>query len=195
MRSGKTLRDRRNKSHEQNHPENFYSTPEIFTEWLLENEEFDGLILEPACGDGRMAKVLKAEGYHVRCSDIIDRGYKPMMIRDFFDWKLADNIVTNPPYNLAEEFVRHALAIGLGKVAMVLRLNFLESAGRYKLFRQHPPARIYVVSQRTSMMPAIKRANGKMKAANAVSYAWFVWERGVTDTHLRWLRPRSRNAE
>lgn len=192
MRSGKTLRDRRNKDHEANHPENFYSTPEIFTEWLLEEEEFEGLILEPACGDGRMAEVLKAEGYHVRCSDIVDRGYKPMMTRDFFKWKLIDNIVTNPPYDLAEEFVRHALAICPGKVAMLLRLNFLESAGRYKLFRQHPPKVVYAVSQRTSMMPAIMRKNGKMKAANAVSYAWFVWERGQTDTRLRWLRPRNK---
>ena len=41
MRSGKTLRDRRNKDHETDHPENFYSTPEIFTEWLLEEEEFE----------------------------------------------------------------------------------------------------------------------------------------------------------
>ena len=116
MRSGKTLRDRRNKDHEKDHPENFYSTPEIFTEWLLENEEFEGLILEPACGDGRMAKVLKAEGYHVRCSDIVDRGYKPMLIRNFFDWKVVDNIVTNPPYDLAEEFVRHGVKTAVSSI-------------------------------------------------------------------------------
>jgi uncharacterized protein DUF4326 len=167
----------------------FYSTPEIYTEWLLENEEFEEEICEVACGDGRMAKVLKAEGYHVVATDLHKRGYGAK--KDFFDIKVCRNIVTNPPFELAEEFIHHALAICPGKVCMLLRLNFLESQGRYRrLWRKRPPARVYVASQRVSMMPAIMRANGKMKAANAISYAWFVWDGKSKVTELRWLRPR-----
>lgn len=193
MRSGKTLRDRRLKSSIEENPENFYSTPEVFTEWLLDVEEFDGEIIEPAVGDGRMAKVLKKEGYYVIGSDIVNRGYPMRRKCDFRNWKVAANVVTNPPFHLAEEFIRHFVPVTSGKVCMILRLAFLESAGRYRLFKEFPPARIYVVSQRTSMMPAILRKNGKMKAANAVSYAWFVWDRKHKGpTQLRWLKPISK---
>lgn len=176
--------------------EGFYSTPEIYTWWLLANEDFEGIIGEIACGDGRMARVLKEAGYHVRCSDIVDRGYKPMLVRDFFKGKCIDNIVTNPPYELAEEFIHHALRICPQKVCMLLRLNFLESQGRYyRLWSKTPPARVYVASQRVTMMPAIKRANGKMKAANAISYTWFVWDKSYKGpTKLKWLKPISSKA-
>lgn len=184
----KHLRDRRTQAIGT---DDFYSTPEIFTEWLLENEEFEEEIHEPCCGDGRMVKVLKAEGYHVIASDIKDYGYRPMRIRSVFDWPVMANVVTNPPYSIAEDIIDHCLNITGYKVCMLLRLNFLESAGRYHRFwKKRPPARIYVVSQRTSMMPAIMRANGRMRATNSISYAWFVWEKGMHRTELRWLRPK-----
>lgn len=59
----------------------FYPTPDWGTTALLSWVTFDGSILEPCCGDGAMAEVIKAAGYKVKASDIIDRGYGE--VRDF----------------------------------------------------------------------------------------------------------------
>ena len=53
----------------------FFPTPEWATHALINNEEFEGTIWEPACGDGTMAEVLKQTGCPVEASDLYDRGY------------------------------------------------------------------------------------------------------------------------
>ena len=42
---------------------------------LLKYEEFNKNIWEPACGEGNLSEVLKAHGYNVYSTDLIDRGY------------------------------------------------------------------------------------------------------------------------
>ena len=79
----------------------FYPTPETATEALLKKQKFEGNIWECACGDGAISKVLLKHGYKVYSSDLIDRGYGSTG-KDFLNSDLkADNIVTNPPFNLA----------------------------------------------------------------------------------------------
>lgn len=122
--------------------EDYYATEPKATEWLCRLEHFDGKILEPSCGEGRMSRVLKAAGYEVVSRDLVDRGYGE--VADFLaidnqEWN--GNIVTNPPYKYAQEFVEKALSIiPEGKrVCMFLKLTFLEGKARRALFRSTPP--------------------------------------------------------
>src|SRR5215471_12247523 len=89
--------------------------------------------LEPACGAGHMAKVLKEYFGEVVYADAYGYGYGP--IRDFLTYPYATNscdwVITNPPFRLAEEFVLRALSVARVGVAILARTVFLESVGRY----------------------------------------------------------------
>jgi len=153
---------------------NFYPTPRLVTEALLEVEQFGSSVWEPACGDGAISAVLIKHGCEVRSSDIVDRGYGE--VEDFFESdRTADSIVTNPDYDYSEEFVRTALERTTQKVAMLLPLTFLASRGRYDLLRSSPLRSVYVFTGRISLHPPGERRSGGNGREN---YAWFVWEHG-----------------
>ena len=84
----------------------YYATPEEGTIPLFENEQFQGEIWECACGQGHMAEVFKENYYDVYSTDLVDRGYGET--RNFLKCCLPINrdIFTNPPFKLAEEFVK-----------------------------------------------------------------------------------------
>lgn len=123
--------------------EDYYATEPAATEWLCKLVKFDGPILEPSCGEGHMSKVLEKYGYQVTSRDLIYRGYgeggQDFLSIDNMSWD--GDIVTNPPYKYAQEFVEKALQIipDGKKVAMFLKLTFLEGKGRRELFRITPP--------------------------------------------------------
>ena len=132
----------------------FFPTPPWATQALLDYERFVGAIWEPACGDGAMAQVLRARGYRVRASDLYDRGYGEAGIDFLSAAETSDNIVTNPPYNAAEGFVRSGLSNTRKKLALLLRLAFLEGGNRYRtIFSTHPPSRVWVFSERIDVLP------------------------------------------
>ena len=120
----------------------FYATDPIAIKLLLEKETFNKDIWECACGAGHLSEPLKENGYNVLSTDLIDRGYGDGCI-DFlkYDGKWNGDIITNPPYKYAKEFVQKALDIipTGNKVAMFLKLTFLESYGRKELFDNDPP--------------------------------------------------------
>src|ERR1700731_2628347 len=76
----------------------FFPTPEWATYALIDNEQFEGEIWEPACGDGAMVRVLAMRGNPVTASDLFDRGFGQSGVDFLSSKRLADNIVTNPPY-------------------------------------------------------------------------------------------------
>jgi DNA modification methylase len=120
-------------------------------------------------------------------SDLYDRGYGHAGVDFLKAYEKVDNIITNPPYKHALEFVEHALKLANKKVAMFLKLTFLEGKGRYKFFQENPPRRIYVFSYR-----AMCYLNGddtiKDKKSSAVAYAWFVWEKGFKGKpEIEWI--------
>lgn len=169
----------------------YYATDPYAVEKLLEVETFNKYILEPACGGCHITDVLLKHGYIVASSDIVDRGAENQdYTTDFFEiGKLSEidrmDIITNPPYNMAKEFVEHALDISEDgvKVAMFLKLTFLESEKRRALFDKYPPKVIYVFTNRVDCW---KNGIKPEKAAKAVCYAWFVWEKGYTgDTIIK----------
>jgi hypothetical protein len=104
----------------------FFPTPPWATHALIENEKFDGEIWECACGDGTMSRVLEKTGQPVRSSDLYDRGFGDVGVDFQNATSAADNIVTNPSYNCAESFVASGLKLARRKLALLLRLAFLE---------------------------------------------------------------------
>lgn len=166
----------------------FYPTPPWATQALVDVEPFEGTVMEPACGDGAMARVLEAAGHDVLAFDLIDRGYG-MLPLDFLDQPvdaLVDNIVTNPPYDLAGEFFEQSWRLARRKVCFLLRLAFLEGRSRRdKVFATRPPARVWVFSKRITFYPAGKQTGG----SGTTAYAWFVWDKSVEvrAPELKWL--------
>jgi hypothetical protein len=165
----------------------FYPTPAWVTLALLKHEQFIGDILEPACGDGAMAEVLKGTGCPVISSDLYDRGYGETG-QDFLTrGQIFDNIVTNPPFHSAEGFVKKGIETSRRKCAFLLRLAFLEGAHRHcRIFALTPPSRLWVFSQRITFYPrgAVQRGSG------TTAYAWYVWDKEAPKrTEVRWIEP------
>lgn len=145
------------------------------------------------CGGGHLAKVLIDAGHDVLCSDIVDRGFEGTIISDFLlnpsNIKNRD-IITNPPYKYAEEFVRHALEISTDgvKIAMFLRIQFLEGKSRLKLFSEYPPKKVYVFSERVLCAKNAQFQEMIDAGGSAIAFAWFIWEKGFNGiTTLQWI--------
>lgn len=165
----------------------FFPTPAWATHALTENEKFTGDIWECACGNGAMSEVLALMGNKVISSDLVDRGYGEGD-HDFTEsWRRAPNIVTNPPYNAAEAFVRAGVQKSDRKFALLLRLAFLEGANRQRtIFTEAPPSRVWVFSERITFYPA----NAVQAGSGTTAYAWFVWDKDAANgTELKWFEP------
>ena len=151
----------------------FYPTPAYVTEDLFTKEKFTGTIWECACGDGSMSEVLLKHTNLVISSDLIDRGYGEVGLDFLTSKRKCDNIITNPPFKLAEDFVYHAMDCATQKVALFLKLIFLEGQSRKKLFAATPLKNVYVYSKRVQLTRnGIKMENGGM-----IAFAWFVWDK------------------
>lgn len=164
----------------------YFPTPKWATFALADNEAFEGDIWECACGDGAMSEVLEKNGNRVISSDLFYRGYGEGGV-DFLDTtRSCDNIVTNPPYNAAEGFVATGVRQAKRKFALLLRLAFLEGANRANtIFATHPPARVWVFSERITFYPA----GAIQKGSGTTAYAWFVWDKDASGTELKWFKP------
>jgi len=172
--------------HERAHRD-YYATEPKAAIRLLEVETFDKNIWECACGEKHLAKVFEEAGYKVRCSDIENRCGNEVL--DFLQCKEKWNgdIITNPPYKYATEFVEKSLELlnDGNKVAMFLRIQFLEGKRRRKLYDINPPKCIYVSSTR---LKCAMNGDFESMTGSAACYAWFVWEKGYKgDTVVKWI--------
>lgn len=170
----------------------FYATPPLAVKELMKLEKFNNNIWEPCCGMNHITNILRENKYTVRTSDIVDRvNDGTVEIIDFLNCNEEYNgdIITNPPYKLATEFVYKTLeTIKEGnKVAMFLKLTFLETQKRKELFIKHPPKIVYVSSSRLGCSQTGEfDENGN--TISAVAYCWFIWEKGYKgETIIKWF--------
>jgi hypothetical protein len=164
----------------------FFPTPAWATYALIDNEAFRGEIWESACGNGAMSEVLTKTDQAITSTDLYDRGYGESGVDFLTPNRRAKNIVTNPPFNAAEGFVRAGLHGAERKFALLLRLAFLEGAGRQRtIFAEVPPSRVWVFSERITFYPdgAVQKGSG------TTAYAWFVWDKEASGTELKWFKP------
>ena len=181
-----------NHAEEEREKDDYYATEPKAIELLLREEKFDKDIWECAVGGGHLAEVLKQKGYRVLCSDIVNRGYDETAIIDFLKTqeRWVGDIITNPPYKYAKEFVEHALEIitGGNKVAMFLKLTFLEGKARKAFFKKYPPKTIYVASGRLLCAKNAEFEKMRNSGGSAVAYAWYIWEKGHSgETIVKWI--------
>lgn len=176
-----------------------FPTPPWATRALIEHvikrDLTNNNCLEPACGNGHMSRPLKEYFRTVHSSDIHPYGYGSTI--NFLDNNFKNNsfdwIITNPPFNLAEEFIYESLRVSKFGTAMLTRTVFIESIGRYnRLFSKNPPN---IFAQFSERVPMIKGRLDK-KASTATGYAWLVWEKvSSTEPILKWIPPCRKKLE
>lgn len=168
----------------------FYATHPSATWDILNAETFDSKILEPFCGAGTMAEVIKQSGREVKASDIIDRGYGE--ICDFFNLEVKQgeyDIITNPPYNKdIPKIVKRCVELAKNKVAILMPLLYLSSKARFDgLYESLPPSRVYVYIERICIAKD-GNFNKYKDTTNKETYAWYIWEKGYSgETILKWI--------
>jgi len=150
----------------------FYPTPWAATEAMRRALDLPRAIWEPACGDGALARVLSQHGHIVTCSDInpqMDGAAKIDFVGSDRPIKVKATggfaIVTNPPFSLAEAFIRRALSI-TPKVALLLKANYWNAASRLPLFAEHPPSRV---------MPLTFRIDVTGQGNPTMDVCWYAW--------------------
>jgi hypothetical protein len=152
-----------------------------------------GRVWEPACGEGHMAAVISEFACSpVMASDVYSYGYGTAPHDFLHDDPLtaADWIVTNPPFSIACEFTLRALDLATDGVAMLVRTQWIEGAGRYeRLFRNRPPALYAPFVERVPMV----KGRWDPDASTATAYAWFVWcNRASGPARIVWIPPGCR---
>lgn len=149
-------------------------------------------VWEPCCNRGYMATPLAEEYGSVRATDIHDYGWSGQQAtHDFlmpFDRGPTTDVVANPPFRLALEFIWRGLDVipQDGLVAMLVRCAFQEGQDRYeKLFQPRPPTLIAQFSERVIMAkgrlldPSRWYWDGEAKKwkkpSTATAYCWMIW--------------------
>lgn len=172
----------------------WYVEPSWAVEGLFEVEAFAGSVWDPACGRGTIPTVCRARGLGpVLASDMHDRGHGTPG-RDFLRWEplgnegppVVDNVICNPPFELAGDFLRMALNVARHKVALLLRWSWAESVGRRWIWETTPLAAIHPFAARVSMPPGDVAVEAK---GGAVCFAWWVWSHGHARIGDRYAPP------
>ena len=175
-------------SNQDRNENDFYETPIDAIQDLINYEKFFGNVWECSCGKGAISKPLIDNGYNVYSSDLIDRGYGD--VKDFLsieNQQWNGDIITNPPFKYAKDFVEKALYIipEGNKVAMFLKIQFLESQKRKELFRKYPPQTIYVYSNRIN---TVRNGDFENFKSSTMLFSWFVWVKGHKgETIIKWI--------
>lgn len=155
------------------------------------------ICLEPACGAGHMVHALAPHFKAIISSDAHDYGFAGVsdFLKNKWNDRAFDWVITNPPFKLAEEFVVEGLRVAHVGVAVLVRTVFLESGGRYeRLFRDRPPSMFAQFVERVPMV------QGRLdrEAGTATSYGWMVWQKTADERvapRLAWIPPCRKELE
>ena len=168
--------------------EEHYVEPAWTSRRLFEEEKFKIGIYDPAQGFGTIPREATAAGLLANGCDIVNRTSFPGMItRNFLEEESTyPNIVTNPPFNIADKFALHALKLAERKVAIIFPVARLNAAHWLK---GTPLRRVWLLTPRPSMPPGRVIAAGGKPGGGKMDYAWLVFEQGYTGSpELLWLR-------
>lgn len=204
----KTPWTNRMKSERRRPDRDFYSTPSELAEAALRH----GLVhygidhtetLDPGCGTGVWGRALRRvnpfaylEIYGIDLNlqlpsddfSSYQMGLEDDYLRDDVSlFTPKDFVMGNPPYSLAERFVRKSMEylVDGGHIYFLLQLNFLGSRRRQVgLFREFPIKAVDVLTRR----PSFFESNGKPRSTDASNYAMFLWQKGYAGpTTMSWL--------
>lgn len=153
-------------------------------------------VWECACGKGHLSKELEKHGYSVKSTDIADRGYGEVL--DFLtaDSPWNGDILTNPPFKYAADFIEHAMnIIKTGRMAaFFLKVQFLETVKRAELFKRCGLKYLIVNSERIccakngDFNTYFKQAENGAYRGGTQLYCWFVFQKGYTgEPTIKWI--------
>lgn len=152
--------------------DDFYPTPPDVTHALMSRIVLSGSVYEPCCGDGAMAEVLAQYVPVVHASDLRDRGYGKTGVDALELTSLpSPNVVTNPPFKLAEPLIKHLLGMRPAFMAMLLKTNYWQTKRRLELFHE---------TKLSWVLPLTWRPDFTNRGSPVMECAWFVWERDYT---------------
>lgn len=184
------------------HPEDYYTEPEWCSERLFATEHFEGTIVDPSCGSGRIVlaarahrekaakvgdhRITKALGYDiVKRSKVCNEDLEDFLTSDYE----TDNIVSNPPFGLCAKastknglredfaYVKRALATAEKKVALLLPLPWLTGADKGEWLRTTPLAKVLIITPRPSMPPGPVIEAGLAPGGGTEDFCWCIWDR------------------
>lgn len=162
----------------------FYQTPYSITQQLVQTGEIHGWksTLEPACGAGAITKVLANSGF----KNIVSYDSETDFLKECGSY---GQIITNPPFSLAYEFIIHAKKVATDKICFLLPLSYLHGKRRYDHIWQDKkfPLKCVYVFTRYPMLEDTVSEDGKYKTGMMV-YAWYVWDKSYTgEPMIRWI--------
>jgi hypothetical protein len=157
--------------------DDLYETPACATRALIRTGVLDNFhwIFEPAAGRGAISRELKARGWNVFAHDLIAYDGADSEVCAGFNFFEApgvyrtDAIVTNPPFRLADRFIRKGLELGV-PVIVLLRLMALEGAKRSDIMAHC--RHVYIGIERLPMMHREGWTGPRLESA-AMPFAWF----------------------
>jgi hypothetical protein len=175
----------------------YYSEPPACAKALFNTLGlFPGGFHDPCVGRGTIVDVGLGYGCTATGADLCDRAAGRFSVRDFLeDHQRYPNVVTNPPFNLAVDFVVHALELVTegGRVAILAPSNFLYSQSRYRLFSRTETDAIVFLSRRPSVPPgtALELHGEAIRGHGSVDFCWIVWQQGRSRWPCRafWAAP------
>lgn len=150
----------------------FYPTPPEATTALLDFLKLPATttIWEPACGENHMVRVMQDAGYNVISTDL-------EMGVDFLNANCeeCDWIITNPPFSLADQFVRRCIQ-HKKPFALLLKSQYWHAKKRLELFRLYPPSFVCPLTWRPDFM-----FKQRGKGSPLMDVMWVIWG-GIHDT-------------
>jgi len=159
---------------EKREKDDFYPTDPVAVDLLLKHEKFVGPVWECACGDGAISKRLEAHGITHVDTDLVDRGYGTPRVDFLMECMLlAPDIITNPPFKLALQFMQHAHQLKVRKLALFLPVRAIGGKKRGLFYKKSFLKTVYVLLDRPDMW-----RNGIKESENGgmIDFAWFVWD-------------------
>jgi hypothetical protein len=163
--------------------DDFFPTPDECTLALLraEKECMPVEIWEPACGEGAICKMMPARMWIA--TDLVARGYGQSGVDFLMERKkLADAIITNPPFKNLTAFIDKAIDLDVSYIAMFFRVTYLCTGAWQRICEKRAPARIYTLSWRPDIF-------GIGTPDQRCLFIWAVWDKRYEgETIYRTLR-------
>lgn len=179
----------------------YYATDPLTINDLCHFEDISGIVWENAVGEGNLYnELIKIPSVSkVIGTDLIDRAKGKFKINNFLQnnkpfHEKPDWIITNPPYKHGKEWVIRSLDAvkDTGKVALLMKLAFLESVSRYEMFKNTPLKSVYVYSKRVG----VYKNNVKTKNSGLTAYAWYIWDKTYSSSiepRINWINRGNMN--
>ena len=154
--------------------DDFYPTPSECVYSLIKYIDIPKKVWSPACGLGGISKPLEELGHEVISTDLFYRGYGEGNI-DFLKCKekMADCVIENPPFNLAEQFIVKCKELDISVFCMLLKSQYWHAAKRVKLFNEIKPSKVLAMTWRPDFLGG---------GSPTMDCIWTCWEKGITKT-------------